>query len=56
MRGGLEGQQREQEGSSIKRHLAVDTPGQPHVVAMSAAEVTDRTKALQTLRCSKDTL
>jgi transposase len=38
--------------SGIKRHLAVDTQGLPHAVAVSTAEVTDRKGALQALaRC-----
>ena len=38
--------------SGIKRHLAVDTQGLPHAVAVTTAEVTDRQGALQALcRC-----
>lgn len=38
--------------SGIKRHVAVDTQGLPHAVAVSTAEVTDRKGALQALgRC-----
>ena len=38
--------------SGIKRHIAVDTPGLPHAVAVTTAEVTDRKEALQALtRC-----
>ncbi|MCW5617762.1 MAG: IS5 family transposase [Nitrosomonas sp.] len=38
--------------SGIKRHIAVDTQGLPHAVAVSTAEVTDRKGALQALgRC-----
>ena len=36
----------------IKRHIAVDTQGLPHAVAITTAEVTDRSGALQALeRC-----
>ena len=39
--------------SGIKRHIAVDTQGLPHAVAVSTAEVTDRRGALQALeRCA----
>ena len=38
--------------SGIKRHIAVDTQGLPHAVAVSTAEVTDRQGALQAMtRC-----
>ena len=38
--------------SGIKRHLAVDTQGLPHAVAVTTAEVTDRNGALQAIdRC-----
>ena len=38
--------------SGIKRHIAVDTQGLPHAVAVSTANVTDRKGALQALgRC-----
>ena len=37
----------------IKRHVAVDTQGLPHAVAVSTAELTDRKGALQALqRCA----
>jgi transposase len=39
--------------SGIKRHIAVDTQGFPHAVAVSTAQVTDRQGALQALRRSK---
>ena len=42
--------------SGIKRHIAVDTLGLPHAVAVTTADVTDRKGALQALRHSKDTL
>lgn len=35
--------------SGIKRHLAVDTQGLPHAIAITTAEVTDRKGALQAL-------
>ena len=38
--------------SGIKRHIAVDTQGFPHAVAVTTAEVTDRKGALKALgRC-----
>ena len=38
--------------SGIKRHIAVDTQGFPHAIAVTTAEVTDRKGALQALaRC-----
>ena len=38
--------------SGIKRHIAVDTQGLPHAVAVTTAEVTDRNGALRALqRC-----
>lgn len=42
--------------SGIKRHLAVDTQGLPHAVAVTTAEVTDRKGALQALRRCKPRL
>ena len=40
--------------SGIKRHIAVDTQGFPHAVAVTTAEVTDRKGALQALgRCKR---
>jgi hypothetical protein len=36
--------------SGIKRHIAVDTQGSRHAVAVTTAEVTDRKRALQALR------
>jgi len=35
--------------SGIKRHIAVDTQGLPHAVAVTTADVTDRKGALQSL-------
>ena len=41
--------------SGIKRHIAVDTQGLPHAVAVTTAEVTDRTGALQAIgRCASN--
>jgi transposase len=41
--------------SGIKRHIAVDTLGLPHAIAVTTANVTDRAGALQALkRCSED--
>jgi transposase len=38
--------------SGIKRHIAVDTQGFPHAMAVTTAEVTDRKGALEALeRC-----
>jgi hypothetical protein len=42
--------------SGIKRHIAVDTQGLPHAVAVSTANVTDRKGALQALARCKGTL
>jgi len=42
--------------SGIKRHIAVDTLGLPHAVAVTTAEVTDRKGALQALQRSKANL
>lgn len=39
--------------SGIKRHIAVDTEGLPHAIAITTAEVTDRQGALQAFeRCA----
>lgn len=39
--------------SGIKRHIAVDTQGLPHAIAVTTADVTDRKGALQALnRCA----
>ena len=41
--------------SGIKRHIAVDTQGLPHAIAVTTAEVTDRKGALLALgRCATD--
>lgn len=41
--------------SGIKRHIAVDTLGLPHAVAVSTADVTDRKGALQAFeRCAHE--
>ena len=41
--------------SGIKRHIAVDTQGLPHAMAISTANVTDRQGALQTFkRCGSN--
>ena len=42
--------------SGIKRHIAVDTQGLPHAVAVTTAEVTDRKGALQALQRCKSGL
>ena len=36
--------------SGIKRHIAVDTQGLPHAIAITTAEVTDRKGALQAIK------
>ncbi len=52
---GLKGHDAGKTVSGIKRRIAVDTLGLPHAAAVSTAEVTDRKRALQALRRSKDT-
>ena len=42
--------------SGIKRHIAVDTQGLPHAIAVTTAEVTDRKGALQALQRCKPAL
>lgn len=42
--------------SGIKRHIAVDTQGLPHAVAVTTADITDRKGALLALRRSKPNL
>ena len=42
--------------SGIKRHIAVDTQGLPHAVAVTTAEVTDRKGSLQALERCKPSL
>ena len=42
--------------SGIKRHIAVDTQGLPHAIAVTTAEVTDRKDALQAMRHCKANL
>ena len=42
--------------SGIKRHIAVDTQGLPHAIAVTTAEVTDRKGALQALKRCKPSL
>ena len=42
--------------SGIKRHIAVDTQGLPHALAVTAANVTDRTGALPAFEQNKDEL
>ena len=37
--------------SGIKRHIAVDTQGLPHAIAVTTAEVTDRKGVLKALEC-----
>ena len=41
--------------SGIKRHIAVDTQGLPHAIAVTTADVTDRKGVLLALsRCAAD--
>lgn len=42
--------------SGIKRHIAVDTQGLPHALAVTTAEVTDRNGALAAIDRSKSSL
>jgi transposase len=43
--------------SGIKRHIAVDTQGLPHAIAITTAEVTDRNGALAAMdRCKPNLL
>ena len=42
--------------AGIKRHIAVDTQGLPHAVAVTTAEVTDRKGALEALKRCMPTL
>ena len=42
--------------SGIKRHIAVDTQGLPHAIAVTTAEVTDRKGALQAFERRKPDL
>ena len=42
--------------SGVKRHLAVDTQGLPHAIAVTTAEVTDREGALHALERCKSSL
>src|SRR3989338_3819741 len=42
--------------SGIKRHIAVDTNGLPHAIAVTTANVTDRDGALMLAVQSKETL
>ena len=53
---GLKGYDAGKKVSGIKRHIAVDTQGLPHAVAVTTAEVTDRKGALQALKRCKSSL
>lgn len=53
---GLKGYDAGKKVSGIKRHIAVDTQGFPHAVAVTTAEVTDRKGALQALKRCKASL
>ena len=48
---GLKGYDAGKKVSGIKRHIAVDTQGLPHAIAVTTAEVTDRKGALKA--CSR---
>lgn len=50
---GLKGYDAGKKVSGIKRHIAVDSQGFPHAVAVTTAEVTDRKGALQALKRCK---
>ena len=53
---GLKGYDAGKKVSGIKRHIAVDTQGLPHAVAVTTAQVTDRKGALQALKRCKPSL
>ena len=53
---GLKGYDAGKKVSGIKRHIAVDTQGLPHAVAVTTAEVTDRQGALQAFKRCKAAL
>ena len=53
---GLKGYDAGKKVSGIKRHIAVDTQGLPHAVAVTTAEVTDRKGALQAIKRCKANL
>ncbi|MCB1794137.1 MAG: IS5 family transposase [Candidatus Competibacteraceae bacterium] len=53
---GLKGYDAGKKVSGIKRHIAVDTQGLPHAVAVTTAEVTDRKGALQAFKRCKAAL
>ena len=53
---GLKGYDAGKKVSRIKRHIAVDTQGFPHAVAVTTAEMTDRKGALQALKRCKANL
>jgi transposase len=42
--------------SGIKRHIAVDTNGFPHAIAITTANVTDRAGAIEMVKKNKLTL
>ena len=42
--------------SGIKRHIAVDTQGLPHALAVTTADITDRKGCLLALERDKDNL
>ena len=45
-----------EKGYDIKRHIAVDTQGLPHTLAVTTADVTDRKGCLLTLERERDNL
>ena len=42
--------------SGIKRHIAVDTNGLPHAIAVTKANVTDRAGAIEMVKKNKENL
>ena len=53
---GLKGYDAGKKVSGIKRHIAVDSQGLPHAVAVTTADVTDRKGALQAFKRCKSSL
>ena len=53
---GMKGYDAGKKVSGIKRHIAVDTLGLPHAVAVTTADVTDRRGTMQALERCKPTL
>jgi transposase len=53
---GMKGYDAGKKVCGIKRHIAVDTQGLPHAIAITTADVTDRAGALQALSTHKQKL